>query len=742
MGRVADLLNFGPISPFRIRTKLLLLALTTLALPWAGCQYAREMETVLRESEQQSLLAVATTIAGSLKGRQELLFRADSLSALDAGNARDITPVVLSGAPLIDGRPDEWDVNARNALRVAGPGNDGLRLLAATHERWLYLALLVRDDHLVFDSSEVSPLDPANIGDRIWLAFDDKRGGQQRLFFGSTGPGRVRARRIETREYGREEAVEEPRISAVWQRPRENFARESPARDSGYVLEMSIPLSLVGQHIGVEIDDRDRRGGPRSSYGTLDIADLRATGRLIAASPDLNDHLRQFAQPGVELTVASSTGAVLTRLDAPALPGDFTRLRGFLPRMYRLFLDGGAIPRSVSQQERERAAQELTARAVLGKPESTLFAGPYENRVIVAAAAPIYAADGKRVIGVIQLAQTADRWLTLRDQALTRLLNLTLFVTLLAVGAAFWFAGRMTLRISRLGHAAETALSREGSVARELPESGAKDELGDLSRSFSSLLGRLDEYTGYLRTLAGKLAHEIRTPLTIVRSSLENLESEAQAAKDQPGLGENARIYIARAREGSERLGAILTAMGAATRVEEAIAHSERQRFDLGSLVRETVGAYGSAFPQRRFACEIPPDPVQMTGAPDLIVQMLDKLVDNAVDFSAEGATISIVLRVEEDHVELSVANPGPPLPPEAATRLFESLWQSRAEADAALQRLRPHFGLGLYIVRLIAEFHGGSARAADLPDHAGAIFTVRLTRRFRDREFGHLQPT
>ena len=60
-------------------------------------------------------------------------------------------------------------------------------------------------------------------------------------------------------------------------------------------------------------------------------------------------------------------------------------------------------------------------------------------------------------------------------------------------------------------------------------------------------------------------------------------------------------MYISRAREGSERLGAILTAMGAATRVEEAIAHSERQRFDLAALVRAAVGAYGSAFPQRRF---------------------------------------------------------------------------------------------------------------------------------------------
>jgi two-component system, OmpR family, sensor histidine kinase ChvG len=389
--------------------------------------------------------------------------------------------------------------------------------------------------------------------------------------------------------------------------------------------------------------------------------------------------------------------------------------------MYRLFLDGGAIPRSVSQPERERAAQNLSAKAARGHPQTALFAGRYENSVIVAAAAPILSADGKQVIGVIQLAQTADRWLTLRDRALTRLLNLTLIVTLFAVGAAFWFAGRMTLRITRLGTASENALGREGSLSRVLPEAEAKDELGELSRSFSSLLGRLDEYTGYLRTLAGKLAHEIRTPLTIIRSSLENLESEAQASN---GMGENARIYISRAREGSERLGAILTAMGAATKVEEAIAHSERQRFDLAALVRTAVDAYRSAFPQRRFDCQTPDAAIELTGAPELVVQMLDKLIDNAVDFSADGATISIVLRADAAFAELSVANPGPPVPPEGAAKLFESLWQSRLETDK-----RPHFGLGLYIVRLIAEFHGGTAQAANLPDNTGALFSVRLAR-------------
>jgi hypothetical protein len=91
-------------------------------------------------------------------------------------------------------------------------GGDSLQLLAATHERWLYLALLVRDNKVLYDASMLAPLDSATIGDRIWLAFDDRRGGQSQLFFSSTGAGKLVARRIETREYGREEAVEEPRI--------------------------------------------------------------------------------------------------------------------------------------------------------------------------------------------------------------------------------------------------------------------------------------------------------------------------------------------------------------------------------------------------------------------------------------------------------------------------------------------------------------------------------------------------
>jgi signal transduction histidine kinase len=169
--------------------------------------------------------------------------------------------------------------------------------------------------------------------------------------------------------------------------------------------------------------------------------------------------------------------------------------------------------------------------------------------------------------------------------------------------------------------------------------------------------------------------------------------------------------------------------MGAATRVEEAIQSAERSRFDLRALMESATGAYRTGFPQRQFACDLPDEPVMLTGAPDLIVQMLDKLIDNAVDFSPEQACITLRLVADADQLRIEVDNPGPPLSNPAVAEpshsyLFESLWQSRSGADS-----RPHFGLGLYIVRLIAEFHGGSAEADNLPGGGGARFRIVLPR-------------
>src|SRR6185312_5423253 len=91
-----------------LRLKLLLLSVLTLMLPWAGYKYAQEMEKSLREAESQSLMAMARTIAASLQGRDELLYRGPTGEQLPQPERYDLVPIPLSSGPFIDGYVEEW----------------------------------------------------------------------------------------------------------------------------------------------------------------------------------------------------------------------------------------------------------------------------------------------------------------------------------------------------------------------------------------------------------------------------------------------------------------------------------------------------------------------------------------------------------------------------------------------------------------------------------------------------------
>ena len=662
----------------------------TLVLPWGGCRYARQMEAALRDGERNSLKAVAQTIASSLQGRTDLLYReskdhdpppVDSQAQPDGSDSHptppepqpspyDLQPIRLNSPPFLDGYSDEWP-RTPGVWRYFTQDKHRFGILPGVYERMLYVLLDVEDEHWVFDAPGANPLEPSTEGDRVWVGLQDPSGTEKQYFLSAPGPGTVTARRIDTGEYGQPLAVDEPRMVGAWQ-----------PTSKGYQLEFQIPLSMIGRRFGVLIDDREQRGATPVSYGTLYSDNLHTVGRLIVSAPELSGYLAQFMQPGLRLSVTSSSGRLLAQADALAQVAIQNPPRGILASFYRRFVD---------------------------RPD---------DRKPIVSEAPIYDRDHHNVIGTLTATETVDQ--RLRDGALTQMLNFTLITSAVAVIAMFAFAAWLAVRLSRLRRASESALTREG-LLTTFPETDAPDELGDVARGFSTLLGRLNEYTGYLRTLAGKLAHEIRTPLTIVRSSLENLESEK-------GVPSSARIYLERARQGSDRLNAILIAMGAATRVEEAISSAERSRFDLVPLLASAADAYRIAFTERRFATELPQETVMIDGAPDLIMQLLDKLVDNAVDFSPTGATITLRLTLDPAVAVLEVDNPGPSIAPEVQSRLFESLWQSRREG-AGENDNRPHFGLGLYIVRLIAEFHGGTATAESLPGDTGARFTVRLAR-------------
>jgi signal transduction histidine kinase len=111
-------------------------------------------------------------------------------------------------------------------------------------------------------------------------------------------------------------------------------------------------------------------------------------------------------------------------------------------------------------------------------------------------------------------------------------------------------------------------------------------------------------------------------------------------------------------------------------------------------------------------------------GAPELIAQALDKLVDNARSFAPEQGWIRIRLQALENGARISVANNGPPLPEKMQERLFDSLVSVR-EGPAA--GVAPHLGLGLFVVRLVADLHRGSAAAANLPEGEGVEFSLAI---------------
>jgi len=377
---------------------------------------------------------------------------------------------------------------------------------------------------------------------------------------------------------------------------------------------------------------------------------------------------------------------------------------------------GWLIPRP-SEDFDEAIAEDVLAtgreisNALAGTPGVRLRNTPDGKAVIISAAHPIW--DGDEVAGAVVVEESTNPILSVRSVALERLLVLTLAVFAAAAAGLIWFATRISSRIRRLRDEAETAIDARGRIARLVTAQDAGDELGDLSRSFSAMLGKLSQHHAYLESMASRLSHELRTPIAVVRSSLENL-------KLAPPDG---RVYIERAEEGLKRLGTILTRMSEATRLEQGLASVERERFDLAAVVAGCVDGYRLAYPGRAFELALPSGPAVASGSPDLAAQLLDKLVANAADFSREGAPIRVSLSAAGGAAALEVANQGAPLPDAMRGKLFDSMVSVRAGHEG--KSGEPHLGLGLYVARLIAEFHGGGIRAENLSSGGGVSVTA-----------------
>jgi two-component system, OmpR family, sensor histidine kinase ChvG len=658
-----------------LRSKLLLLALSTLILPWAGWLLVRQFEGLLREGQAQAQLASAETLARAVAVQPDAL--PPSGPGFFVHQARQ--PFAL------DGYDEDWRELGLAPQEFQG----GLKVTFAQHRDELYLLVAVADASRVRADAHWPQ---AARADQIELTLDGD-GGTQALRIASAAPGPAIVAPLDPAQPG-------VRLLGEWQED-----------VNGYRVELRFPRGPWPTRIGLQaLDFSDpanpaRRIGPGADPGA-------ERWPLLHASATLQRTLAQLAPQGTRVRLLHPEGWVLAQAGGfAALPPEQV-LPWWRRGLYRL-LSRQASPAPTEDATAVRLQSDEVWQALADKPASAWRALDDGRRLLLATAVPV------RVQGLARGALLLERpseALLLTDQALTGLMLATLLVMLVIGLSLFLFASRLGQRIRRLSLAAEQAIARDG-AASAFPRSDAGDELGDLSRSFGRLLDEVAAYTDYLRSLAGKLSHELHTPLAVVRSSLENLES-------QP-LQRDAITYVARARDGVDRLGAIVRAMSESSRMERAIAAADAEDFDLRALVEGCAEGYRPLLAPREVKLMLPTSPLPFHGAPELIAQALDKLVDNARSFCPESGWVLLALAPAPDGAEIAVANSGPPLPAAMQERLFDSLVSLRDAAqrgDGA-----PHLGLGLHIVRLIAELHRGTARARNLPDGGGVEFRLSL---------------
>lgn len=413
--------------------------------------------------------------------------------------------------------------------------------------------------------------------------------------------------------------------------------------------------------------------------------------RLIAVAGDISD---SAAPAGAETTFG-----VVERVVRAALRPLFAR-----------WLEPPGLPAEEFIPEDVIFGGPEVERALDGAPGLKRRPGPGGSAPILTVTHPVWI--GEAIAGVAIVEESTAAVVSFRHRAIERLIA----VTLIAFGAAalvlLAFASRLSVRLRRLRDEAEQAIDSRGHVRALVTAEHARDEIGDLSRSFSLALTRLADTNAYLENLARRLAHELRTPIAVVRSSLDNLRLK--------GVPDDAGVYLERAEDGLQRLDTVLTRMAEATRLEQAVRDSARERYDAATVLTGCVEGYRTAYPGTGFELKRPATPVMLSGAPQLFAQMLDKLAANAADFAAPGTPVTMALVLRGTTAVLTVTNRGPLLP--AGLQLFESMQSARGAPDAGI-----HLGLGLYIVRLIAEFHRGRASAANLADGSGVQFTIEL---------------
>lgn len=666
----------------KLSRQLFLVSLLTLSLPLAGFQYVRQMDAQLLQAQAQALLDRAISLVLQLESSPQ--YFADLLPPPEAGS---INFLDLQNRSSLDGYCDDWSASVPTQPVVLHEVNASVRFLAGRVEQDFYLCLQVSDSEIQYHRSNSGLL---ALGDHLVVHADG-----QRYWLRTENAGALWA--VSLNEMG--DQILEYNLNAFW--------RET---DDGYLVEIRIPEYLASSRLGLEVVE--------NGNSTLASVGLSQEGRPLKYI-EVQNGLQAVIDRQLDVTRAesiyllSNSGSIAASLMSN--PDDLIQPEDWLASLYEFVSSQGFVGDLSLPEDSGFLNIDAIQTSELSGNVSWYRDG---NGRVARAYVPVEI-GGLRVATLI--ADEPARTLSeINSAALTRLLWYTgsafLVTSIGLIAYALWLSGR----IRRLSRATSQLARNDKNLKADtgpFRASKSKDELGELSRQYSEMAQRVDSYTHYLQSLSGKLSHEIRTPIAIVRSSLDNLEqAEDQSERDK---------YLERASGGIERLSSILSAMSQSTAIESAIESADRESFSPVAVMSDLAQAYKDIYPHIAFASEISEESRagRVLGSADLFAQMLDKLVDNAADFCT--GEIRLLLGVESDSIRLEVINEGPVLPEGMAENLFDSLVSVREGLMREEASEKPHLGLGLFVVKRVVEFHRGKVEARNLPNDEGVQFIV-----------------
>jgi len=704
---------------FSIRTKLLLVALLLLLIPWMSYIYVRDMKAFLLSGQEDALSLTARAIATVLHDRPEM-FSDDHQTLSPQSKENDIYVTPLPNYININGELSDWGEQAKqtkrfeitpSAIDVANTQNIfSVNNALGYHGNFIYAMFEVNDDTVLFRQRSFLRVDAA---DHIRLTLQQSGLEPLRYTLISQQPGRMSA-------YLMDKDWQYP----VTGEPNYDLAAELALTDSGYNAELRIPRFMLTSdtRIGLTVVDVDNPDtyAIEATLSTTPQTDSDDLSRLLVQSTEIakilkgldranNTRIWIFDKEKQFLNVVgniSDTNDQLNTNPAATKAGweyiwgtSRYYFRSAMRKIFSYILKQPSDDVNNDGQSTQERNDQIIEDGLQGKISTQRRPSIDNLGTILISAHPIYLGDS--IAGTVVVEQSTNQVLKSQQESLENVISITVFILLAVLSSLVIFSSR----------------HRDGIIVTQKLSAEAKsgDEIGDLSRSVSNMLGRLSQYTSYLKGLPDTLAHEISNPLNVVNSSLHNLSQELPSSAQSK--------YMDRAQNGINRIGLILRNLTEAANLEQAMQSEGREKIDLAELIEGYVDGYSFSNPDQKFEVIIHTKPLIVEVAPDYIAQALDKLVDNAIDHAKKGTLIVFnVSKQTAGMAQVSVINQGSLLPEGMGERIFEPL-VSLGRKDAQKISL----GMGLYIVKLISSFHGGEVVAKNLPDSKGVIVSISL---------------